>query len=174
MRINEISRPYTYHEAVDKLYNAGYKSLGSGAYGHAFQRKSRPNEILKIFSAYDDAYIDYLEFIRNHQNNKHFPKIIGKPMKITPDYHAVKLEKLEPVIRPDFEPSFYHSIEQYLNGYDITDRFTEAYIDANPTFKDALDLLIHFQNMHNYEWDIHAGNIMWKNNTLVFIDPVVY
>lgn len=174
MRLIEITRPSFYEEAIEVLERAGYKKLGSGVYGTAFQRKSRPNEIIKLFSQNDEAYMAYVEFILENQDNPHFPKIIGKPMEITSDYYAVKMEKLEPVSRDTFDRKFYNGLEQYLNGYDVTDSFTEAYIDAHPKFKEALDKLSNFKNQTHYEWDFHAGNIMWRNKTLVILDPLFW
>jgi hypothetical protein len=94
--ITEISRPDFRNEAVELLISKGYKQLGSGTFANVFERKSRPNEVIKLFASNDGAYESYLDFIMKHQDNPHFPKVIGKPMSITTDYDAVKLEKLEP------------------------------------------------------------------------------
>lgn len=171
MRIDELTRPDFYKDAVDKLHNAGYKFLGDGVYASAFQRKSRPNEIIKLFKSSDEAYMHYLEFVLENQSNPHFPKIFGKPMEITPDYYVVKMEKLDPVGK-SFDRKFFNGIEHYLDGFVISDSYIEAYLDSHPSFKEALDKLAEFKKETYYDWDFHSGNVMWRNNTLVIIDPV--
>ena len=175
--ITEISRPNFREDAVDLLTSKGYEQLGSGTFANVFQRKSRPNEVIKLFGTNDDAYESYINFIMKHQDNPHFPKVIGKPMMITPDYYAVKLEKLEPYDRKRDGLDLIRNIDQYLDGpFSSTSRKEsfEEYLDAFPKFKEALDLLKTHKYKSSHGWDIHAGNVMWRGNTIVLTDPLYY
>lgn len=166
--ITEISRPEFRNEAVELLTSKGYEELGSGKFANVFLRKSRPNEVIKLFGTNDAAYESYLDFIMKHQDNPHFPKVIGKPMLITTDYYAVKLERLEPYDVKKEGILLQRQISAYLEDDRHISNFKD-YLDAFPKFKEALDLLKEF-NEHIY--DIHSGNIMWRGKTLVLTDPI--
>ncbi len=92
MKITEITRPPEMYNAKTLLKKAGYKELGGGSYGAAFARPDTPF-ILKLFTYEDYAYLQYLKLITTI-SNPHFPVVKGKPIKITNDYHAVRLERL--------------------------------------------------------------------------------
>lgn len=170
--VNEISRPYTRQDAVEFLSDRGYTMLGSGGFANVFKRKSRPNEVIKLFSSSDDAYEAYLDFIIKNQDNPHFPKVIGKPMLITPGYYAVKLEFLKPYDFIKDGLDYINNISDYLENDNESD-YIKIYFDAYPKFKDALDKLKKFiSNNPEFAYDIHTGNVMWRNNTLVLTDPV--
>jgi hypothetical protein len=169
--INEITRPEFRNDAVELLQSKGYEQLGSGKFANVFLRKSRPNEVIKLFGTNDEAYESYIDFIMKHQDNPHFPKVIGKPMLITPDYYAVKLERLE---HYDVKKEGI-LLQRQISAYVEDDRHIsdfKDYLDAFPKFKEALDLLKEFNDEASYEYDIHSGNIMWRGRTLVLTDPL--
>jgi hypothetical protein len=172
--ITEISRPGYRDEAAEILRSKGYEELGSGTFANVFQRKSRPNEVIKLFGTNDDAYESYINFIMKHQDNPHFPKVIGKPILITHDYYAVKLEKLEPYEIKRDSVEFINNIDNYLHNFSSKSRNEsfENYLDAFPKFKEALDLLKTHKDEVLFGWDIHSGNIMWRGNTIVLTDPL--
>lgn len=168
--INEISRPSYRNEAVELLISKGYEQLGSGTFANVFLRKSRPNEVIKLFGTNDGAYETYIDFIMKHQDNPHFPKVIGKPMLITPDYYAVKLERLEPYkIRRDGH-EMVDGVLFYLNNH--KNESFDTYLEAFPKFKEALDLVKKHNDEVSYGYDIHSGNLMWRGKTLVLTDPL--
>jgi hypothetical protein len=179
--LNELSKPSYRNEAVEILQSNGYNHLGSGKFADVFQRKSRPNEVIKLFDSGDEAYIDYLEFIMRNQDNPHFPKVFGKPMKITPDYYVVKLEKLESYDIFRDGRQLVNDISKFLRrnpgeDYQSEEEMNEIeafknYLESFPKFKEALEKLMKFENI--YDFDIHAGNLMWRKNTLVLSDPIM-
>lgn len=173
-QLDEITRPEFREDAVEFLTSRGYEQLGSGTFANVFQRKSRPNEVIKLFSTSDDAYEAYIKFIMKNQGNPHFPRIIGKPMEITPDYYAVKLEKLEPVSERDGLGKLISELYTFMIEYS-TPESLETYFDAFPKFREASEKLREFMennSEHGWDWDLHEGNLMWRGKTLVLTDPI--
>ena len=112
MRIDELT-PYKnteLYKAVAPLMNdpirdiylalkdMGYvkkeELLCSGIFGAVFKRKNDPY-VIKLFEK-DRYYLKYLQYIRQHQDNPHVPKIRGKIMKPYKDaeLYMVRMEEL--------------------------------------------------------------------------------
>ena len=112
--INEISRPKLQTVASDILTRAGYIKIGQGHYSNIYHKDGK-DYVLKVFDADDIAYRTYLKMIAQYPN-EHFPKIYGKPVKVSDRIWAVRLEKLTP-----FKPVTDYTtacIELYLRRRD--------------------------------------------------------
>lgn len=169
--VSEITRPEKRGNIVQILQSKGYTRLGDGAFATVFARKSRPNEILKIVDNHDEAYFDFMLLAKSMAGNPHFPKFIGEPIEVTPNYSVVKMEKLEPVtVQSGF--AMLHDIRVFLQDYETTYSM-HNYLKAFPKFKEALLALRGFiEENPQYDWDLHLGNMMFRRNTLVFTDPI--
>ena len=77
------------------LHDKGFKYLDQGQYGTVWAHPNL-NYVLKVFDSLDKGYLKFLEIASNNQSNPHFPKIIGKPIKITDHAMGIRLEKLSP------------------------------------------------------------------------------
>lgn len=154
----------------------GFKKLGTGQYGIAYENPKLPY-VLKIFDLADTGYLSFVNLVFANPNN-HFPKFIGKPMKISNDLMAIRMEKLEK--NSDGWKLFKEYLSHFIQGMilpsykyihnestdEIIDKFGQSMIDA-------LDLIttIKPKNEFTLNFDIHPGNVMHRGNTPVIIDP---
>lgn len=175
----ELSRPDTLRAAVDKLTSLGFKSVGSGYYGQVFE-KNNIDYVLKIFSNRDKAYRDFINLISS-SNNPHFPKIRGSLVKINDSYSAIRMEKL----KPNHDSKLADLMDVYLNdgknedGEDLDslpsdyDSYMEDLFKKQPKLQEALDdIKNHLIAGKGHGSDLHGDNIMWRNSTVVIIDPI--
>lgn len=93
MRLVEFTRPKSISHAMEILQGAGYKPLGMGSFGAVYQ-KPGASYVLKLFDSADVGYQQYIALAQKNPN-PHFPKFFGKMIKVTEDYYAVRMERLE-------------------------------------------------------------------------------
>jgi len=92
--VQEITRPDTQEEASAYLKDRGYVELGSGYYATVVGKPETPH-VLKLFDRTDKGYLEFVALAMS-VNNPHFPQFRGKPMRITKDYYAIRMERLKP------------------------------------------------------------------------------
>jgi hypothetical protein len=152
----------------------GFKKLGTGKYGIAYENPNL-SYVLKIFDLADTGYLNFVSLVLAN-SNIHFPKFIGKPMKISNDLMAIRMEKLEK------NSDGWKLFKEYLNHFMIGkilpsykyNETTEEIIDKfGQSMIDALNLIttITPKNEFTLTFDIHPGNVMHRGNTPVIIDP---
>lgn len=147
MKYREIlneARPETRVLANDVLLRSGYHMMGSGSYATVYE-KPGAQYVLKLFDADDLAYLAFVHLAQNVRS-PHFPLLRGKPIRVTPEYYAIRMEKL----------SEYHGDPELLYVYtrcrdldlDPTSYMGMQMGDAeelfygDPTLKVALDVLM--------------------------------
>ena len=165
------------------LNNYGFKVLGYGSFGVVWENPKLPY-VLKVFSANDSAYIDWISVARQNKNNPHMPRFVSaRLLTITPEVLAIRMEKLFPVINQEknvvFESDMllqerYNPSEQINSvGFDTDQRNLRYYCQTNPTWLPALDIVKNFSNNSGYRLDFHNKNVMMRDaDTLVITDPV--
>jgi hypothetical protein len=165
------------------LNNYGFKVLGYGSFGVVWENPKLPY-VLKVFSANDSAYIDWISVARQNKNNPHMPRFVSaRLLTITPEVLAIRMEKLFPVINQEknvvFESAMllqerYNPSEQINSvGFDTDQRNLRYYCQTNPTWLPALDIVKNFSNNSGYRLDFHNKNVMMRDaDTLVITDPV--
>lgn len=175
-RIDEVTRPKSIYDASQKLIAAGYDVLGSGAFGRVFRKPGSPH-VVKLFSALDTSYLAFIALAQTHPS-PHFPKFIGKVVRVTDDYYAVRTEPLTPY-RGDST-----LIDRYIRYRDAkwedpqgltAMQFDDAveFMEEHPTLRVACDLLKdHLLTNPEFRTDLHNGNIMMRGSTMVLSDPV--
>lgn len=177
MRLDELTLPSDIKSAGRILKAAGWGEDSTGLNSLVYYRDDK-NYILKLFKSRDNAYWAFLELVLANPN-KHFPKIIGKPKKVTDAYYAVRMERLEPIKTPAhlkiyLEVQSGERDSEDLFGF-MEERYQRAisYLQENPEMKVALDLIAE-KLLPIYEEDLHDGNIMERpDGTYVIIDPVI-
>lgn len=174
--INELARPETRDGAHHVLIDAGYRALGDGAFGVVYQ-KPGTSYVLKVFSATDRAYLAFVKLVMDNPN-PHFPKFIGKIVKVTNDYYAIRMEPLQKW------QSYNETFTRLIRGYIETGAFPnpeiipaavkgQEYLDQHPEFKVACDLIRGIARANpNFKVDLHGENVMQRGDTLVIIDPL--
>lgn len=175
-RLDELSRPNEMEDAEPILLRAGWEIAGQGYYGSVYCKEGA-DYVLKLFDSRDRAYLAFLKLIKEHPN-PHFPKILGKLVKITPYYWAVRMEMLNAI--PKDAPnlgvyliSLRHEVSREKNEYQYEAYLKViAYLEGQPRLKEALDL-INEHLLDRYRQDLHMENFMARpDGTLVIIDPV--
>lgn len=164
------------------LIKNGWREIGKGAYASVYGHSDK-NYVLKVFTKADTAYLDFINFTKQH-SNKHFPKF-GKLMEADGDHWQVRIEKLQ-TITSQYEKEIkiigniiallkYRSYETILQmateeeGYDGWQSFI-TYLDSQPAMKEAIFLLMPILKKHFN--DLGNSNFMLRGNVLVFSDPV--
>lgn len=175
-RLDELSRPPLRADATVVLKNAGYKRLGRGAFASVFHKPGK-DYVLKVFSAKDEAYLAFIALAKTHLN-PHFPRFLGKIVKVTDDYCAIRMELLKPY---RYDPS---QIDLYIRTRDWVPEDPNSYYaqqveDARefmgyrPELKLACDLIVDkLLTRPGIERDIRQDNIMMRGDTIVLTDPV--
>lgn len=156
--LSELTVPKNYTSASVLLMQAGYRSLGYGAYGGVFQ-KPGANYVLKIFRNCDRAYMDFVKLAVANPN-PHFPKFYGKLVRINSKYSAIRMECLDFVVKND-----WRRIKTYL----VLDDDDGADIDRDMLI--ACDLIKEYL-LPKYTIDIKGSNVMYRGLTPVITDPV--
>lgn len=142
----------------------GLKSDGHGANGYVYNlNKSR---VFKVFDKDDTGYLDFLKLMKKFKGKKHFPRVYD--FYPTKDEYIVVLERLQ----------------EYKNKDGLWDYTTEAesvgYGDADSGlwygyFSKSFDKYLKVLEDNftkGVEWDLHANNIMQREDgTPVIIDP---
>lgn len=75
------------------MQDAGYKFLGSGAYGSAFMHPK--GYVVKVVYSGDNCYYKFVEYCLKNQNNPHLPKFKTKTLKkFDKNFYLVRMEPL--------------------------------------------------------------------------------
>lgn len=173
----------------DVMRDNGFTALGAGAFGTVWTHPRLPY-VLKVFSADDRAYIDWIMYARQHKDNPHMPRFISPRLtRINANVVAVRMEKLDP-IEGGGRKVTYESAQLIqmtkLSGFDLPSQVVEAlgYMSDQgnlqrycqryaPQWLAALDLVKQFVDTTGYGLDMHDKNVMDRGQfTLVITDPV--
>lgn len=176
MRYNEILTELTGAKKVRKLgieqvlnflAENGYKPIGAGEFSYVFAYKDY--EIVKLFN--DECYEKFINICKAYPNNPHFPKIKGKILRFGPRIKMVRMEKLNFKSHADQHEweDISDDLLKYMKVpdddkmmYDLDDSVIQ-YLQALQILDSELSNRCHF--------DIHAQNIMFRDDTPVIIDP---
>jgi hypothetical protein len=156
----------------DLMSKYGFSQVGSGSRSRVYKKSH--DFVVKVFKQTDQAYKDWVLLSIKYRDNPHFPRIIGKPVKIGEGYYAIRLETLQEVDYSDYvilskllaieDPDWKDQI--------MLDPKLSDYVDQFPNLIKAISVIKRFEDRHrDYMLDIHRDNIMMRNRTPVFIDP---
>jgi hypothetical protein len=172
------------------LYNNGFRALGSGSFGTVWEHP-KLSYVLKVFTADDVAYANWIATAIQHKSNPHMPKFVSpKPFTIVPGVMAIRMERLSDISQSAYE--FLTPIQKIIDtavinkispGTIIVRKGMEmesspkyknfmAYCRSYPDFVPALDILAKFIGRPGYRQDLHDENIMMRGPVMVFTDPV--
>lgn len=169
---NTAYNPEKMETVTQQLGKLGWKPIGSGYWAKVFTHPSKPY-VLKIFMD-DPYYLTYLKIMQANQKNPHVPKIIGRPVKITPTVNAVRLEKLTP-LTSDSDPIFKKYVDPRLpanlwNAVDIYDSNKEFAEKNQPQWVQLLKAIDPVIGKRG-DIDLNVENVMKRGETLVLLDP---
>jgi hypothetical protein len=165
MRISEVTRHPSRQAVNTVLQAAGYTRLGAGLFGAAYEKPGRPY-VLKVFTAQDQGYLDFLTLAQAHQDNPHFPRFYKRLVPVTKDYYAIRMEKLTP-----FDPHQFGEFAYDLFDY-IQDGTPTPALEGYPELRAACDL-VRTKLLVRYHFDHKDGAFMLRGHTIVITDPVL-
>ena len=173
----------------DVMSDNGFTALGAGAFGTVWTHPQLPY-VLKVFSADDRAYIDWIMYARQHKDNPHMPRFISPRLtRINDNIVAVRMERLDPIEaggrRVTYQSAQLIQMTKF-SGFDLPSQVVKAlgYMSDQdnlqyycqryaPQWLAALDLVRQFVDTTGYELDLHDKNVMDRGQfTLVITDPV--
>lgn len=153
----------------DFLTLHGFKRLGEGSFGAAYEKPGYP-WIFKLFNN-DPAYLAWIYFALQHQDNPHVPKFKGKPFKITDQTYAIRMEKLDDALIGQ------DSIRNLLKRWDgdtLTNHQAQYLDDVGiPQMIPILNGIADLSKRYGYAADIHEFNVMSRAGEPVIIDPLI-
>jgi hypothetical protein len=163
----------------------GWKKIGAGAFAIVFSNPEKPY-VVKITTIPDLGYDHYVQSIKKFRN-KHFPKISDRKEisydfndPLTNDKETIKffiyfIEKLYAIdgrIKYSLASELYDiAFESYANQKEIKN-IHNNYIKNDPSLFKAAQIVGKMAQNKYFEIDIHAGNIMRREDgTIVITDP---
>lgn len=173
------------HEYIKKTYNSKAKYLGQGCFSEVYQHPTNPDRVLKFVKG-DKAYINYARFAMKNPQNPYLPKVfsIKKPDFFSSFDYIVELEKLKAcTAKKDRQVTWKL---QKFGGFDLQEKPYRsiswistsswkklAKLSPCSDFKQAMNYIMNRAGHLGVADDIHRGNIMFRQNQLVFTDPLV-
>jgi len=164
------------------LKKLGWNCEAEGYFSSVWVNDNKPF-VLKINEQPDRGYAHFVSVVKKHRN-KHFPVISDqKEMEIAGrKYYIYMIEKLKPI-------NYLAAAREYLNIFSKVIRFPADSLKSlfnednaysypqpptilldNPSLVKALRII--GNNFAGFVNDLHAGNIMQRDNgTIVIIDP---
>jgi hypothetical protein len=165
------------NDVIDYLKERGLTFLGKGVYAAVFDHPSFGGRyVLKVFC--DPNYEQFLNFCIKNRGNDHLPKVIGKVMPLGQNGRMVRIEKLRPFSDDDYSswdmgiltefawnmmtkkpaPEDWKKLAHWADRNDLRDFCGTVFDLIRVKPKGA-------------RMDLHAGNFMWRDRTLVISDP---
>jgi hypothetical protein len=166
MKLNELSIPETRDDTVEVLTDAGWMLLDSGSMADVWIHP-KLSYCLKIFDSEDQGYIEFLGIAMAHQYNPHFPKIHKGLVRLSPNWYAVRMEKLDRCVSASVASRIDNWFDFLKRGAPVKIRHGEEQLF------EAIEIMVECikELKSGVLDDIHSGNIMYRGDTLVFIDP---
>ena len=188
------------YKVLKNTAKAGNAIIGAGVYSAVLQH-GKPFEckVIKIGNTTFDPWLDYIELSKPLGENCHAPLIHNMHVDHANEYYVATMEQLtaDPIDFDSDEISRYdlaNSISELILGEksqtDFEEEWEEYQYDLFPWGFDSFfyltDMLIHQTDCFTSEdeeavphedtasfrkLDLHAGNIMFRNNTVVITDP---
>lgn len=166
-------------EIRNALSKYGFEFLSAGVNGVVAKHPKYPY-VIKAWSN-DPAYLDWIQICRKHPSNPYLPRIKGGIVQLDLHVWAVRLESLhfkDESTQREAAKQFRHAYHEYT-GNQQGNEFRESAGLINPGDYDYLvddpDLYEVFNLIKNsgHTLDMHEGNIMWRSDQMVIIDPIM-
>ena len=170
--VSNVKRAIAVEKFTQELIVMGFTSHGAGCFATVFSHPDYP-WVFKLFVA-DAAYVRFLNYARQHQDNPYMPKFKGSYMKITPETYVIRMEKLSPIESEKFkdfiERVIFLTDKKSLNNPEVQDDLKQV----EQQFPGLIDILHDLADLPGGNiFDLHSGNFMLRGNQLVITDPLV-
>jgi hypothetical protein len=151
-----------------ELISRGFKKIGSGSFSVVYEHPSYP-WIFKLFRE-DPAYMWYLNYALEHQDDPHVPRIKGRFMQLQTDGGRLYLVRLEKLKTRNTHPSI-KAAQRYIAA--LERKKSDDSLSRFPNLAQSIDD-INSSKPRRYNWDIGKNNIMFRGSTPVLNDPLAY
>ena len=188
------------YKVLKNTAKAGNAIIGAGVYSAVLQH-GKPFEckVIKIGNTTFDPWVDYIEFCKDLGEHCHTPLIYKMNVDHSNDYYVATMEHLtaDPIDFDDEEISRYtlaESISNLVLGSISEEEFVEeweeyqfelfpwgfdTFFDLKNTIEEWTDCFteedkeeVSYEDTASFrKIDLHAANIMFRNNTVVITDP---
>jgi hypothetical protein len=126
--------------------------LGYGSFGAVYDKGDK---IIKIFTSKDSAYLAFVSMVLKHKDNPHFPKMYGKPIKISDEYYGIKMEKLEVgEVNPEYISEYINNIKHGISDDDINPKIIKFIKSQGEKFEEACSLIAEILKSNSHLWDM--------------------
>lgn len=171
----------TMAEFEERLHKEGYRRIGHGLFSEVYGKRGDKSHVIKVARG-DTAYDDYLSVVMAHQENPYFPRVFDvKRFKISGLFYednvsVISMERLEKGGRKGKYKNSLGGHIKSMTGEHAWNAQKRAMKDLPIEFKGrhAKQMLAVMKDMHKHHgWlDLHKGNIMFRGEQPVIIDPV--
>ena len=169
------------------LIERNFEEIGSGYYSKIFSSKTESFVVKVNKGKIDQEYLKYIDFCLSHKGNSHLPKI-SKP-KMLDDWYIIFIEELDPIVdsveelgiydddmMEYFKNYIYGRISDYSYKYfeELWEKIKEENEDVTEQLPDVAEVLFTAMNYCRFSYrnlDLHIGNVMMRDKTLVLTDP---
>ena len=166
-RIAEMRKFTTY------LQRHGFTMLGDGNFGVVYEKPGYP-WVFKVFKG-DPAYLYFVRYCKMHSGNQNLPQFKGNLIRINVDTYAIRTEKLDKAAPDEIKPlekmASYLKMMRYWGDTNISSSAVTTLQELSQQYPGIYSILDELSKQ--YVLDIHQGNVMRRDSTLVLTDPIV-
>lgn len=176
----------TAYNIIKSLRKRGNVVLGSGCYSAALETRNQ-NVIIKVGTTTSDPWLAYYaQILVHYKHNAAAPKVHSMYIDVDNNYFVCTMERLT---HKPAHSNIVDACKEYIQGW-ITDSDVIDILSEQAPGSDAahvLQLLNAIKERTDYVsrdyydsddvdsnarmLDLHEGNIMWRGDQLVIIDP---
>lgn len=183
----EISKQAKLRTVERRLEIHGFEMLGDGASGSVWHYPGM-NYVLKLFTADDQSYLDFVRMVQQDTSNPHFPRFRGRPIQLTKHVFAVRMELLNKWQPNDASAldraigtlmDVMYEAQNWKHSLGLKHEGSQRDVDIAfrkwPQLEQAVQRLVDFEQAHAHAtWDLHHDNVMKRGSVPVFTDPFTY
>lgn len=153
----------------------GFHCMGEGYYGMVFTHPSFYGRyVLKVFQ---DAYYEwFIKIAQANASNPHFPRYVGKLMRVTDSVRMVRIEHLEEISAADFED--LGGTFGFMDLKSQADAVAHGEIaiedcEFDPKLRGFFEAMVEVirRKPPTARMDLSRHNVMKRAQTLVITDP---
>ena len=141
---------------------------GACAFSTVYSYETNPNLVVKVFNVGKDGYRNFIDFCRSNPDNPALPKFKGRPIRITQEVSAIRIERLYLLTHEEWN-TVAATVETIVRGdpqYSADDKNFNLY--------ETLVELYH-RGVSLFTLDWHDENFMKRHNgEIVITDPFSY
>jgi hypothetical protein len=162
-------------EVTSKLKELGWELIGKGYYSLVYSHP-KYDYVLKVFTSNNRNWLRYIQHAMKDKSNPFFPKVVGKPTKLSDTAWAIRLEKLtplagekDPIVKKYVDPKLELSDPSF---WDILDPENEEFLlTYYPQLLKVLRIVDDISRS-NGDDDLDVSNVMKRGDTFVITDPI--